>query len=260
MSLLDPAERTRRGIEQQSALQGAPAPEPRTLLDASWRDFLFAEVWARPGLDRRSRFLISMAGAARADTPSAVLDGYVRGALTLKELTLSELREAALHVAVYSGWSNGCVLDQAVTRVAEELGLPPAPFDPIRAEPWDPAVRHAEGRANFETVMTFPGPRPNTAYFDSGILNFVFGEMWMRPGLDQRARRWITLVGVSDSSSDMPIRSHIYGAMKSGNTTPEEMNEFVLQYAVHSGWPRASVIQGVVLEMAERIRKGQSFA
>jgi len=259
MSLLDPVQRTQRGIEQQTALQGARAPTPSTLLEASWRDFIFSEVWTRPGLDRRSRFLISIANASRADTPATILDGYIRGALTLEELSLSELREAALHLAVYAGWSNGCVMDAAITRVANELGLPPAPFEPIRAEPWDPEVRHAEGRANFETVMTFQGPRPNTAYFDTGILNFVFGEMWMRPGLDQRARRWITLVGVSDSSSDTPIRSHIYGAMKSGDTTPEEMNEFVLQYAIHSGWPRASVIQGVVLEMADRIKKGLSF-
>lgn len=260
MSLLDPAERSRRGLEQQTMLQGAPAPEPRTLLEASWRDFIFSEVWTRPGLDRRSRFLISMANASKADTPKDILDSYVRGALTLRDLTLSELREAALHLAVYAGWSNGCVLDEAITRVAAELDLPPAPFAPIRAEPWDPGARHAEGQANFEAVMTFPGPQPTTAYFDAGILNFVFGEMWMRPGLDQRARRWVTLVGVADSSSDMPIRSHIYGAMKSGNTTPEEMNEFVLQYAIHSGWPRASFIQGVVLEMAERIKKGLSFS
>jgi 4-carboxymuconolactone decarboxylase len=259
MSLLDPAERSARGAKQQTALLGAPAPEPATVLEASWRDFIFAEVWTRPGLDRRSRFLISIANSSRGETSPSILDGYVRGALTLKELTLAELREAALHLAVYAGWSCGGALDAAITRVANELGLPPAPFAPIQAAPWDPGVRHEQGAANFKTVMTFQGPRPNTAYFDTGILNFVFGEMWMRPGLDQRARRWITLVGVADSSSDMPIRSHIFGAMKSGNASLDEMNEFVLQYAVHSGWPRASVIQGVVLDMAERIKQGQSF-
>jgi 4-carboxymuconolactone decarboxylase len=256
VSLLDPKERTARGQKQQSELLAKPAPEPASLFETSWRDYVFAEVWTRPALDRRSRFLIAIAGAASGATPSDILDGYVRGALALKELTLAELREAALHHAVYAGWSRGTLMDRAITRAASALGLPTAPFAPIRAEPWDPQVRHSEGAANFKSVMTFGGPPPVTAYFDGGILNFVFGEMWRRPGLDERARRWITLVGVADSSSDIPIATHVYAAMKSGNATLEEMNEFVLQYAVHSGWPRASVIQGVVLDMAERIKKG----
>ena len=41
-------------------LQRNPA-EPTTPYEASWRDFIFAEVWTRPGLDPRSRFLISAA-------------------------------------------------------------------------------------------------------------------------------------------------------------------------------------------------------
>jgi len=260
VSLLDPKDRTQHGIRQQTELLAAPAPQPATPLEASWRDFVFAEVWTRPQLDRRSRYLIAITSAANADTPREILDGYIRGALFLEELTLAALREAALHYAVYAGWPRGAVFDAAVTRAANALGLPPAPYAPIRGEPWDAEVRMNEGRANFEAVMTFAGPPPVTPYYEAGINNFVFGEMWRRPALDERARRWVTLVGVSDSASDIPIRSHIYAAMKSGNATLTEMNEFVLQYAIHSGWPKASVIQGVVLEMAERIKKGLSFA
>lgn len=259
MSLLDPKERTERGLEQQARLTAAPAPQPQTLWEASWRDFIWAEVWARPGLDLRSRFWISMASAACSPGPTEILDNYVRGALTTGEITLSELREGALHLAVYAGWSRGGAWDASITRVAKELGLPAAEFPPIRAEPWDPKVRHEEGAANFLSVMTIGGPPPVVAYFDSGILNFVFGEMWMRPGLDQRSRRWITMVGVSDSSSDIPIRSHTYAAMASGNATMEEMHEYVLQYAIHSGWPRASVMQSTVFEMGKLVAEGKPF-
>jgi 4-carboxymuconolactone decarboxylase len=259
MSLLDPAQRTRTGVQQQSEVLGAPAPEPKTLLDSSWRDYVFAEVWTRSGLDRRSRFLISIASAACEGGRPDVLDGYVRGALKLGELTLAELREAALQLAVYAGWSRGVALDTAVTRAANQLGLPPAEYPPIRAQAWDPKQRIAEGTANFTAVMIFPPPPPVTAYFGGGILNFVFGEMWMRPGLDQRARRWVTLVGVADSSSSTPIRTHTYAAMASGNATVEEMQEFVLQYAIHGSWPKASVMQAVVIEMGERISKGLPY-
>lgn len=259
MTLLDPAERTRVGVRQQAELLGAPAPEPTTVFEASWRDYVFAEVWTRPGLDRRSRFIIAISSAACTGAPAETLEGYIRGALTLGELTLAELREAVLHLAVYGSWSRAAPLDAAVTRVADSLGLPPVPYAPIRGEPWDPAVRHTEGAANFKTVMVFGGPPPTTAYFEGGIINFVFGEMWMRPGLDQRARRWITLTCVADSSADIPLRSHTYSAMASGNATTAEMYEFVLQYAIHGGWPKASVMQTAVIKMSDRVAKGLGF-
>lgn len=257
--LLDPAERTQRGQGEQARLTGAAAPQPETLWEATWRDYIYAEVWTRPGLDPRSRFWISMAAAACSPGPTEALDGYVRGALTTGEITLSELREGALHLAVYAGWSRGGTWDASITRVAKELGLPPAEFPPVRGEPWDPKVRHAEGQAGFKKVMVFGGPPPVTAYFEGGIINFVFGEMWSRPGLDQRARRWITLVGVSESSSDIPIKSHTWSAMASGDATQEEMLEFVLQYAIHGGWPRGSVMQSTVLEMGKRVAEGLPF-
>jgi 4-carboxymuconolactone decarboxylase len=259
VSLLDPAERTRIGGKNQSDLLGAPAAAPQTPLEASWRDYVFAEVWTRAGLDRRSRFLISIASATCEDARADVLHGYIRGALTLGELSLAELREAALHFAVYGGWSRAMGLDSAVTRVANELGLSPADYAPIRAQRWDPKQRLAEGSANFQAVMVSPGPPPVTPYFEGGILNFVFGEMWMRPGLDQRARRWITLTCVADSGATTPIRSHTHAAMASGNATLAEMQEFVLHYAIHGSWPKASVMQAVVIEMGKRVAQGLPF-
>lgn len=258
MSLLDPAERSQRGARLQAELTGAAAPEPATLLEASWRDYVYAEIWSRPALDRRARFLIAMSSAAAAHDAAAT-EGYARGALGTGELSLAELREAALHFAVYGGWSAGGVLDAAITGATKALGLAAADHAPIRAEPWDAAVRHEEGAASFQHNMLFGGPPPVTAYFEGGILNFVFGEMWNRPGLDQRARRWLTLVGVGNSSSSTPIRSHVWSAMASANATREEMYEFVLQYAVHAGWPRASVMQAAVMEQGDRVEKGLPF-
>ena len=258
MSLLDPAQRSARGAKLQAELTGVPVTEPATLVQASWRDYIYAEVWARPGLDLRSRFLIAMSSAAGAND-SAAVERYVQGALSTGNLTLAELREGALHTAVYAGWSYGDLLDAAVTRVATKMGLAPAEFAPIRAAPWDPNRRHEEGSASFKHNMLFGGPPPQTAYFEGGILNFVFGEMWNRPALDQRARRWLTLVGVGNSSSSTPIRSHVWSAMASGNASREEMFEFVLHYAIHAGWPRASVMQSAVLEQAARVEKGLPF-
>jgi 4-carboxymuconolactone decarboxylase len=37
------------------------------------------------------------------------------------------------------------------------------------------------------------------------------------------------------------------------------MNEFVLQYAVHCGWPKASFLQGVVFDMANKLKDGLTW-
>jgi len=259
MSLLDPSERTARGLAKQSQVIGMSPAEPRTLLQECWRDFVFAEIWSRPGLDLRSRFLISLAGSASSNGPCELLHWYVRGALTSDTLSLKELREAAMHLAVYGGFSRGAELDSAITSVADELGLAQVALPPLRPEPWDPAKRIAQGIAEFDKVMTFPGPPPISPFFEAGIDNFVFGEMWCRPGLDMRSRRWITVVGVCDSATDTPVRSHIHAAMASGNCTAEEMHEFVLQYAVHAGWPKASMVQDVVFAMAKKVAAGQPY-
>jgi len=255
MALLDPKDRSERGLAIQAEVTGLPANTASTPVEDSWRDFVFAEVWSRPGLDRRARYLISLAGAAIADADDAALDGYVRGALRGGVISLPELREAALHLCVYGGWSRGEKLDRAVSRAAQALGLPAADHAPIRGEAWDPKARNEDGMAEFAATMTFSGGPPASPFMEA-INNFVFGEMWNRRGLDQRSRRWITLVGVCESSTEIPLKSHIHAAMASGNCSADEMQEFVLQYGVHAGWPKASVVQGVVFEMAKKVAEG----
>lgn len=255
--MLDPAERSERGLKLQAEYTASLEREATTLMQQSWRDFVYAEIWSRPGLDLRARFLISLAGAAAVGHTHA-MNAYARGALSTGSLTLSELREAALHVAVYGGWSAGSLLDAEIGRAADDLGIAPVESPPICEQECDPENRMQRGAAAFEKVMTFAGPKPGNGFpfLQDGILNFVFGEMWCRDGLDERARRFLTLVGVAESGADTPIRSHFHAAMASGNCTVDELHEFVLQYAVHAGWPKASVIQGVIFEMAKKVADG----
>jgi 4-carboxymuconolactone decarboxylase len=233
--------------------------EPRTPFEASWRDFVLGEVWSRTGLDRRARFLVAVAGAACAGVPR-VLEGYLRGALETRALALAELREGALQVAVYGGWSAGALFDECLTRVAGELNLPDSDFAPIRGEAREPAVRIAAARAVFERIACTASPPPFAPYIEVGVLDFVFGALWTRPALDQRARRWLTITCVAHSGVDLPIRSHCYSTLASGDATREELLEFALQFAIHAGWPRAAVLQTAVLAMAERVAKGLPFS
>ncbi|MEO7247230.1 MAG: carboxymuconolactone decarboxylase family protein [Novosphingobium sp.] len=255
MSLLDPKERTARGIAIQAEVTGNSAPDAATPHQQSLRDFVFAEVWNRPGLDRRARFLIAIAGSAMCNGQGDQLSSYIHGALKSETLSANELREAALHISVYGGWNKGGDVDAAVTKAVKALKIKEEPSPPIRGEGWDPHVRGEQGAAEFAKVMTFRGGPGDTPYLEA-IRNFVFGEMWCRRGLDERSRRWMTLVGVCESGTETPIKSHIHAAMASGNCKPAEMQEFVLAYAVHAGWPKASLVQGAVYEMTRKFDAG----
>lgn len=249
--------RAQTGAAWQAELLNQTQP-PTTLLEAATRDFVFAEIWSRPGLDRRARFLIAISSAAFTEAPEALTEAYLRAALHQQALTLAELRETVLHLAAYGGWSRGLKLDAALTRVATQLQLAPAAYAALE-EPPSREARYTAGSLRFVEAMKFQAPPRSTPFFEVGIVDFVFGEVWSRPGLDQRARRWITLVAAAESASPAPIRTHTWAAMASGNASAEEMNEFVLQYAIHGGWPKASVMQTTVLQMAERVAKGLSY-
>lgn len=117
-----------------------------------------------------------------------------------------------------------------------------------------PEEREQFGRDWFEYTMTSPAPPPSSPYYKAGIANFVFAEMWSRPGLTMKERRLITLACVGAADTQIPIKSHVYAAMKTGDLSYEEMHEFVLQFAVYLGWPKASIMQSTIDEQWQRIQ------
>ncbi|MBC2865020.1 carboxymuconolactone decarboxylase family protein [Streptomyces mexicanus] len=77
-------------------------------------DYLFAQVWARPGLSVRDRRLLTLGVAAtvgRAD----LIEIIANGGLVNEELTPDALREAVLHLAAYTGWCKATAVHAGVT-------------------------------------------------------------------------------------------------------------------------------------------------
>jgi len=103
--------------------------------------------------------------------------------------------------------------------------------------------RRAVARAEYEHIMTTASPDPAGAYLEAGVIGYVFGEMWRRGVLTPRDRRWITLTCVGAAGAITPIETHVYAALKSGDITYPEFDEFVLHFGTQAGWPKASVMQ-----------------
>jgi len=221
-------------------------------------DFVFGEVWNRPGLSRRDRRLVTLTCVGAADTQEPI-EANVYAALNSGDLTYEAALEFVLHFAVYCGWPKASFLNMVVqqqqARICRERGLEPPSTDamPVWEAGLDPEARIRGGEACFAWINCVGSPPRDTPYTEAGILNFVFGEVWQRPHLSVRDRRMMTDAAVGVDDAIIPIRSHVYAALKSGDVTLDEMLELVLHFAVYSGWPKASFLNQVVAESWARI-------
>ena len=80
----------------------------------------WGNVWQRPGLDMKTRSLITVA-MLTALGKQQELKGHVRGALN-NGATPEELREVMLHATVYCGFPNAIDAFRSVTEVVQSQG------------------------------------------------------------------------------------------------------------------------------------------
>ncbi|WP_329409312.1 carboxymuconolactone decarboxylase family protein [Nocardia vinacea] len=252
--------RSERGKREFAEVMTFPASDDSSPTIANGLvDFVFAEIWTRPGLTRRERRFITLSCVADADAEQPILD-HVYAALNSGDITITEIREAVLHFAVYAGWPKASrfnmIVDQQWERINRERGQEVPPQEPLLplVTPSDPQARLSRGEQSFMDVNCLPYfPDRNNPYQGAGILNFVFGEMWLRPGLGMKERRLITVACVAFQDAPYPIMSHVYAALKSKDLSFAEMDEFALHFAAYSGWPKASQLNQMIAEQKPRV-------
>jgi 4-carboxymuconolactone decarboxylase len=105
---MDDTERFEQGMRIRRAVLGDRhvdrASAMATPLTADFQDFItryaWGDVWSRPGLDRRSRSVVTLAVLTALRSEELAL--HVRGAVR-NGLTREEIGEVILHTAVYAG-------------------------------------------------------------------------------------------------------------------------------------------------------------
>ncbi|NUU24882.1 MAG: carboxymuconolactone decarboxylase, partial [Streptomycetaceae bacterium] len=230
----------------------APLPPATTPFGRASRDFLYAQVWSRPGLSRRDRRFVTLTCVAAADAPRPI-DDHVYAALASGDLTLEELLEFVLQFAVYCGWPKASHIEGVIARQWDRLHrergeeTPPWPELPDASlGPNDWEKRLARGTEEFIDVNLTPAPPRNSPYRHAGILNFVFGHVWQRPGLTRRERRIITVASVALDDSPTPLRTHVASALHSGDIGKAEMDEIVLHFAAYYGFAKGEALADAV--------------
>ena len=123
---------TRRAVLGDAHVDRAVAST--TDFTAPFQDFItryaWGEVWARPGLDRRTRSIITLTAltSLRAENEIAM---HVRAAIT-NGLTPAEITEILLHTALYAGLPAANSAYAIAQRTLAELGV--AEAEPRQAD------------------------------------------------------------------------------------------------------------------------------
>jgi len=100
---------------------------------------------------------------------------------------------------------------------------------------WDKLNEISPGAAD-RTVASLNDIAPDMVNY---LMEFVFGEISSRPGLDMRARE-ITAVAALTALGTAPtqLKVHIKGALNCG-CNREEVTEVIMQTLVYAGFPAA---------------------
>ena len=99
---------------------------------------------------------------------------------------------------------------------------------------------------------------PLTAEFQDLITRYAWGEIWTRPGLDQRTRRILVLGTLVALGRFEEFRMHARAALSEGGFSAEDLKEIVLQQAIYCGVPAANSAFEVLREITEFTTKERS--
>ena len=91
-------------------------------------EFAYGDVYSRPGLDLKTRELVTVAALAVLGTATPQLKVHVRGALNVGA-SAREVVEVLMQMAVYGGFPAALNALFAAREVFEERGLPLPPPD-----------------------------------------------------------------------------------------------------------------------------------
>jgi 4-carboxymuconolactone decarboxylase len=92
--------------------------------------------------------------------------------------------------------------------------------------------------------------------FQQLITRYAWGEIWTRPGLDERLRRVLVLGTLIALGRFDEFRMHARAAMTEGGFTENDLKEIVLQQAVYCGVPAANTAFEVLREITKFTNEG----
>ena len=97
-------------------------------------------------------------------------------------------------------------------------------------------LQRVDGKGGDAVVNSLKDIAPDFARY---LIEFPFGDIYARPGLDLRSREIATIAALTALGNAAPqLKVHIAAGLNVG-LTPEEITEAIMQMAVYAGFPAA---------------------
>jgi len=201
---------------------------------------VFGGVWNRPGLALSDRLLCTIAALATGPRLRS-LRNYINAALD-HGLDAAAIREILIQAALYAGFSSA---EETLPVLAEILGDADIPFpdDP----PEDVSLEELTRRGT-ELMRTLHGDRAHLGYAapDNPVtgalyptaIQYGYGEIWFRPGLQRRQRALVAVAGFTALRLPEQVGKFGQSALNVG-LTKTEIIEAIIQTAPYTGFPPA---------------------
>lgn len=107
---------------------------------------------------------------------------------------------------------------------------------PNRYEQGLAKLQEIDGEAGINVINSLRNIAPDFARY---LIEFSFGDIYSRPGLDLRSREIAVVAALTALGNAAPqLKVHIQGALNVG-VTQEEVIEVIMQMAVYAGFPAA---------------------
>jgi 4-carboxymuconolactone decarboxylase len=106
----------------------------------------------------------------------------------------------------------------------------------MRYERGTKALAAIDGEAGTNVVNALADIAPDFARY---LIEFPFGDIYSRPGLDLRAREIATIAALTAMGTAAPqLKVHIHAGLNVG-LSKDEITEIMMQMAVYAGFPAA---------------------
>ncbi|MBM3593508.1 MAG: hypothetical protein FJX32_12670 [Alphaproteobacteria bacterium] len=200
-------------------------------------ELVYGNIWNRPGLSRQDRMAVTLAVLCSVQN-QAQLRRHITAALKLG-LTPRAIVEILIQIGIYRGFAaSESALETALAVFAEE-GIT-LEADPPRADPLDAlmargrelqgalhAERRHEGHASPDN--------PVTGSIYPLVVQYCYGEIWDRPGLDRRIRALCAVASFAALDHDILLRKFILSALNIG-ASQGDIIEALIQGGPYNGF------------------------
>jgi 4-carboxymuconolactone decarboxylase len=205
-------------------------------------ELVYGQIWNRPGLSRQDRMAVTLAVLCSVQN-QAQLRRHVSAALKLG-LTPRAIAEIFIQIGIYRGFAASETALETARAVFAEEGITLTADAPAADAPRTDSLEALMGRgrdlqgalhAERRNEGHAAPDNPVTGSIYPLVVQYCYGEIWDRPGLDRRVRAICAVASFAALDHDILLRKFILSALNIG-ASRSDITEALIQGGPYNGF------------------------